>query len=43
MIAAFNQIQIVKGHKWLIAFITQFGLYKTLVTLFNLYNVPAMF
>src|SRR5947207_15394645 len=32
MIAAFNQIQIAEGHKWLTAFITQFGLYEMLVT-----------
>ena len=43
MIAAFNQIQIVKGHKWLTVFITQFGLYKTLIILFSFYNAPAMF
>ena len=39
----FNQIRIAEGHKWLIAFITQFGLYKTLVTLFGLYNVSTIF
>ena len=43
MIAAFNQIQIVKGHKWLTAFITQFRLYKILIILFSLYNAPAIF
>ena len=43
MIAAFNQIQIIKSHKWLIAFITQFGLYKILITLFSLYNAPIIF
>jgi len=43
MITAFNQIQIAEGYKWLIAFITRFGLYKILVTLFSLYNAPATF
>ena len=33
----------MEGHKWLTEFITQFGLYKTLVILFSLYNVPAIF
>jgi len=28
IIAIFNQIRIVKGYKWLIAFITRFRLYK---------------
>jgi hypothetical protein len=43
MIAIFNQIQITEGHKWLIAFITQFKLYKMLVILFSLYNTPTTF
>jgi hypothetical protein len=43
IIAAFNRIQIAEGHEWLIAFITRFGLYKILVTLFSLYNTPAIF
>jgi len=43
IIAAFNRIRIAKGYKWLIAFITRFGLYKMLVTLFSLYNTPAIF
>jgi hypothetical protein len=33
----------MKGYKWLTAFITQFGLYKILITLFGLCNVPATF
>ena len=43
IIATFNQIRIAEGHKQLIAFITRFGLYKILVTLFSLYNAPAIF
>jgi hypothetical protein len=43
IIAAFNWIQIIKGYKWLTAFITQFGLYKILVTLFSLCNAPTTF
>jgi len=39
----FNQIRIAEGYKWLTAFITQFGLYKILVTLFGLYNTPTIF
>jgi len=33
----------MEGYKWLIVFITQFRLYKILVTLFSLYNTPAIF
>jgi hypothetical protein len=33
----------MEGYEWLIAFITQFGLYKILITLFSLYNAPAIF
>jgi len=43
VIAAFNQIRIAEGHKWLTAFITWFGLYKILVTPFSLYNTPTTF
>ena len=43
VIAVFNQIQIAKGHEWLITFITQFGLYKMLITPFSFYNAPAIF
>jgi len=43
VIAAFNRIRITKGHKWLIAFITRFGLYKILITLFSLCNALAIF
>jgi len=43
VIAAFNQIWIAEGYKWLTAFITRFGLYKMLVTLFSLCNAPAIF
>jgi len=43
VIAAFNQIRIAEGYEWLIAFITRFGLYKMLVTLFGLYNTPTIF
>jgi len=43
IITMFNRIRIVEGYKWLIAFITRFGLYKILVTLFSLYNAPATF
>jgi hypothetical protein len=43
IITTFNRIRIAEGHKWLIAFITQFGLYKILVTPFGLYNAPTIF
>ena len=43
VIAAFNRIWIAEGYKWLIVFITWFGLYEILVILFGLYNAPAMF
>jgi len=43
IIAAFNQIRIAKGYKWLTVFITRFRLYKILVILFNLYNIPTIF
>ena len=43
VITAFNRIYITKGYKWLTAFITRFGLYKMLITLFSLYNAPATF
>jgi hypothetical protein len=33
----------MEGYKWLIAFITQFRLYKILITLFSLCNTPAIF
>jgi hypothetical protein len=33
----------MEGHEWLTAFITQFGLYEMLVTLFSFYNAPAIF
>ena len=40
IIAAFNRIKIAEGQKYLTAFITQFGLYKTLVTPFSLSGAP---
>ena len=43
VIAAFNCVRIAEGHKWLTAFITRFGLYKSLVTLFGLQGAPATF
>ena len=43
IIAAFNKLRIAEGHKWKTAFITQFGLFKTLVMLFSLCNAPASF
>jgi len=33
----------VEGYKWLTVFITCFSPFKMLVTLFSLYNVPAIF
>ena len=33
----------MEDYKWLIAFITQFRLYKILVILFSLYNAPTTF
>jgi len=43
VIAAFNRIRIAEGYKWLIVFITRFGLYEILVILFGLYNTPTTF
>ncbi len=43
IIAVFNQIQIIKGHKWLTAFIIQFKIYKILITPLGLCNVPITF
>ena len=43
IIAAFNRIQVAEGHKWLTAFITRFGLYKSLVTPFGLQGALATF
>ena len=43
MIAVFNQIQIVKGYKQFIVFITWFGLYEILVILFSFYNALIIF
>ena len=43
VIAAFNRIHIAEGYKWLTVFITHFGLYEMLVTLFSLYNALAIF
>jgi hypothetical protein len=43
IIAAFNKLRIAKGHEWKTAFITRFGLFKTLVIPFELSNAPATF
>jgi hypothetical protein len=43
IIAAFNNIRIIKGHEWKIAFITKFGLFEILVMPFGLCNSPANF
>lgn len=43
VIAAFNRVRIAEGHEWLTAFITRFGLYETLVTLFGLQRALATF
>jgi hypothetical protein len=36
VIATFNRVHVMKGHKWLTAFLTRFGLYESLVTPFGL-------
>ena len=36
IITVFNRVRITKGHEWLIAFITRFSLYESLVTPFSL-------
>jgi hypothetical protein len=43
VIAAFNQIQVAEDHEWLTVFITCFGLFEMLVTLFSLCNTSAIF
>src|SRR6266702_4474796 len=43
VITAFNRIRIAKGYKWLIVFITRFGLYEMLITPFGLCNALATF
>ncbi|KAI0998664.1 hypothetical protein K3495_g9533 [Podosphaera aphanis] len=43
VVSAFNGIRVAEGHEWLTAFITRFGLYEQLVTLFGLSGAPATF
>jgi hypothetical protein len=43
IIAAFNNIRIIKGHEWKTAFIIRFGFFETLVMPFGLCNSPANF
>ncbi|KAL2015900.1 hypothetical protein VTK56DRAFT_4647 [Thermocarpiscus australiensis] len=43
VIAAFDRVRVMEGHEWLTAFITRFGLYESLVTLFGLQGAPATF
>ena len=43
VIVVFNWIQIVKGYKQFIAFITQFRLYEILIILFSFCNAPTIF
>jgi hypothetical protein len=43
VIAAFNRVRIAEGHEWKTAFITRFGLFKSLVMPFGLCNAPASF
>jgi hypothetical protein len=41
IVAAFNNIRIKKGLKYLTAFCTKLGLFKLLVMLFRLTGAPA--
>lgn len=43
VIAAFNRIRVKEGHEWLIAFITRFGLFESLVCPFGLQGAPGTF
>ena len=41
--AGYNNVRIAKGHEWLAAFITKYGLFEPLVMFFSLWNLPATF
>jgi hypothetical protein len=43
VITTFNRVRLTEGHEWLMAFITRFGLYESLVTSFGLQGAPATF
>jgi hypothetical protein len=43
IISAFNNVRIKEGHEHLIAFLTRFGLFESLVMLFRLIGAPATF
>ena len=39
----YNNVRITRGHEWLAAFITKYGLFEPLVMFFSLCNSPATF
>ena len=41
--AGYNNVRITKGHEWLAAFITKYGLFEPLVMFFGLCNSPTTF
>ena len=43
IIAAFNKIQIIEGNKEKTVFLTRYNLYKYIIILFGLYNIPSTF
>jgi hypothetical protein len=43
IISTFNNVRIKEGHKKLTAFLTRFGLFKSLVMPFGLTRAPATF
>jgi hypothetical protein len=43
IISAFNNIRIREGYEYLIAFLTRFGLFESLVMPFGLIGAPATF
>jgi hypothetical protein len=43
VITTFNRVRVIEGLEWLMVFITQFGLYESLVMPFRLQGASAMF